>query len=200
MRKTSLIQASLAVRAIPGLLVMLVAVAWPPIQTALIEHKEHGVPFLCLELRLQATRNSCCLMPLLQPLLESVRNSAFGASFVRRYVRNVLLLQKKALTLIKEGCKDESKDATAARGKLKEAWDAQIVGKGEAEVQSTFKVWRGRRPLKQTKGQKHLKLFFCMADPLESALSRYLLLTGGIQKTGRAPKDYIEREAATQIK
>ena len=98
-------------------------------------------------------------------------------------------------TLIKEGCKDESKDATAARGKLKEAWDAQIVGKDEAEVQSTFKVWRGRRPQKQTKGPKHLKLIFCMADPLESALSRYLLLTGGKQKIGQAPKDYLEREA-----
>ena len=102
--------------------------------------------------------------------------------------------------MIQAGSASESKEALATRQKLKEAWDQEIKGKDEEHILKNLKVWRGRRPQKQSKGPKHMKLILCISDPLQELLATYLLQTDCKQKIGQAPRGYLEREAATLMK
>ena len=102
--------------------------------------------------------------------------------------------------VIQLGSKGETPEATASRDLMKKAWDLQIKGQSETKVLDSLKVWRGRKPQKQSKGKKCLKLILCIADPLQEHLVNYLVQTGGQLKQGQAPKGYLEREAANLMK
>ena len=113
---------------------------------------------------------------------------------------HVFIALKAIGGLIQAGNTNESKEAFETRQKLKEAWDQEIKGKDEEHILRNLKVWRGRKPQKQSKGPKHLKLILCLSDPLQELLSTYLLQTDCKQKIGQAPRGYLEREAASLMK
>ena len=103
--------------------------------------------------------------------------------------------------LIQTGVPNEQPPALALRQQLKTAWDDQVKGKEELELLKTIKIFRGRKPQKQTKGQqKHYKLIMCMNDPLQQILADYLVATGAKEKAGQAPRSYLEREAANLMR
>ena len=69
------------------------------------------------------------------------------------------------------------------------------------EIQGTqiVKVWRARKPQKQAKGHKmgkYVKLNFAIDERLACSLHQVLLLTGCVEKAGKAPRGFLEREAA----
>jgi hypothetical protein len=103
--------------------------------------------------------------------------------------------------LIQKGVPNEQPPALALRQQLKTAWDTQVKDKEELELLKTIKIYRGRKPQKQAKGQpKHFKLIICMSDPLQQIFADYLVATGAKEKAGQAPKSYLEREAAALMR
>ena len=103
--------------------------------------------------------------------------------------------------MISKGCRDESAQATAVRQRLKTVWDAKIKDAEEKDLKTMIKVWRGRWPQqKQRHKAKHAKLILCCSPELQEPLLEYLALTGATEKVGKAPKGWLEREAANLLK
>ena len=100
---------------------------------------------------------------------------------------------------ISAGEPGESAEATAARQKLKQAWDSHIKGKEEHEIKQIVKVWRGRKPPRKGKGKKMMKMVLCLIPEVQIPLMEYLLLTGGVEKRGKAPRGWLEREASSLL-
>ena len=100
-----------------------------------------------------------------------------------------------ALLLEKGG----SQKAQESRNLIKVWCEENVTSKEEDEIAAKIKVWRVRKPQKQskTKGINGRYAKFVLASPegLEKHLKTYLLETGAVQKFGRPPRGYLEREA-----
>ena len=95
--------------------------------------------------------------------------------------------------------KGGTQKAQEARKQIKDWCENNVTGKDENEIAALIKVWRVRKPQKQskTKGINGQYAKFVLASPegLEKSLKTYLMETGAVQKFGRAPRGYLEREA-----
>ena len=114
---------------------------------------------------------------------------------------HVFIALQAISALIQAGVPNEQPPALALRQQLKTAWDEQVKGKEELDLLKTIKIYRGRKPQKQAKGQqKHYKLIMCISDPLQQIFADYLVATGAKEKAGQAPRGYLEREAANLMR
>ena len=89
--------------------------------------------------------------------------------------------------------------ATAAKEVIKKYCKDKISGKEEEDIAAVIKVFRIKRPQKQGKAKgitgRYAK-FICAVEPeLEAAMRSLLQETGAVEKHGRAPRGYLEREA-----
>ena len=70
----------------------------------------------------------------------------------------------------------------------------------EGEVHDLIRVWRARKPQKQgkTKGMagNYVKLQVSVRQDFAQPLRTALLATGAVEKHGKAPRGYLEREAS----
>ena len=91
-------------------------------------------------------------------------------------------------------------EAKKALQELEKAWvGLKIAEMEETQATQIVKVWKARKPQKQAKGHKmgkYVKLNFAMDDRLACSLHQVLLLTGCVEKAGKAPRGFLEREAA----
>jgi hypothetical protein len=90
-----------------------------------------------------------------------------------------------------------------ARSELQTAWDAHIKDKEQHQVEGAIHVWRRRKPQKQGRSRSnpaaYSKLIFSMIEELEAPLVKYLVTTKAVQKQGKPPRSYLEREASTLL-
>ncbi len=98
---------------------------------------------------------------------------------------------------------DRSQWGEQAQRHLKElenTWVQMKIGEmQETEAIKLVKVWRARKPQKQNKGHrmgKYVKINFAMEEKLADAVHKVILETGGMEKVGKAPRGFLEREAS----
>ena len=96
--------------------------------------------------------------------------------------------------------KGGNENAVAAREKIKEFYREKIHEKEEVEIATVIKVFRVKRPQKQSKTKgitgQYAKFMCAVSPQLEAPLRTLLMETGGVEKFGKAPRGYLEREAS----
>ena len=89
--------------------------------------------------------------------------------------------------------------ATSAKEDIKKYCKHKISGKEEEEIAAVIKVFRIKRPQKQGKAKgitgRYAKFISAVEPELEAPLKIFLQETGAVEKHGKAPRGYLEREA-----
>ena len=82
-------------------------------------------------------------------------------------------------------------------------WKLKVEGKSEEDVHSIIRVFRARKPQKQSKQKgltaEYVKITLCMDPMLEAPITSLLRKIGSIRKSGKAPRGYLEREASSLL-
>ena len=89
------------------------------------------------------------------------------------------------------------------KSSLLASWKKHIEGKSEEEIHGMIKIFRVRKPQKQSKqkgmSSDYTKVTLCLDPCLEIPIMAMLKKAGAIRKSGKAPRGFLEREASTLL-